>query len=61
MGANAGRLPQTGLDVIKALSQVRSSLADSLGPGQTGRSRLGVKGSRVQIPPSRLFNEVFRL
>ena len=33
---------------------MRGSLADSPRPGQTGRSCLGVKGSRVQIPPSRL-------
>src|ERR1700761_1262343 len=50
MGANAGRLPQTDRDAVGALSQLAGSLADSLGPGQTGHSCLGVKGSRVQIP-----------
>ena len=53
-GANAGRFPQTACDANRALSQVRGSPADSLGPGQMGRSCLGVKGSRAQIPPSRL-------
>jgi hypothetical protein len=57
MGANAGRLPQTDRDAFRALSQVRGSPADSVRPVQTGRSWLGVKGSRVQIPPSRLFFE----
>jgi len=33
--------------------QVRSSPSDSLRPAQTRCSWLGVKGSRVQIPPSR--------
>ena len=54
MGAYAGRFPQTACDTNRALSQVRGSPADSLRPSQTGRSCLGVKGSRVQIPPSRL-------
>jgi len=58
-GANAGRFPQTARDAFRALSQVRGSPADSLRSGQTGRSWLGVKGSRVQIPPSRLFFERF--
>ena len=60
MGANAGRLVQTARAAFRALSQVRGSPADSVRPGQTVRSWLGVKGSRVQIPPSRLFRVVFR-
>ena len=59
MGANAGRLVQTARAAFRALSQVRGSPADSVRPSQTGRSCLGVKGSRVQIPPSRLFFERF--
>jgi hypothetical protein len=59
MGANAGRLVQTPHDAVTAMSLVRGSPADFLGPGQTGRSCLGVKGSRVQIPPSRLVRGVF--
>ena len=53
------RLPQTHRDAFRALWQVRGSPADSLRPGRTVRSWLGVKGSRVQIPPSRLFFERF--
>ncbi len=59
MGANAGRLAQTARDAFRALSQVRGSPADSVRPVQTGRSWLGAKGSRVQIPPSRLLKQVF--
>ncbi len=59
MGANAGRLAQTARDAFRALSQVRGSPADSVRPVQTGRSWLGAKGSRVQIPPSRLVKHVF--
>ena len=44
LGANAGLLPQTDRDAIRTLLQVRVSLADSLGPGQTGHSCLGVQG-----------------
>ncbi len=43
-GANARRVPQTAHDASRALSQVNGSSADSLGPGQTGRSCLGVRG-----------------
>ena len=38
---------------------MRGSPAGSVRPGQTGHSWLGVKGSRVQIPPSRLVRQVF--
>ena len=51
---NVCRLPPTARDAVRPFLQARGSPADSLRPGQTGRSWLGVKGSRVQIPPSRL-------
>jgi hypothetical protein len=57
MGANALRLSSTDPDPAGPLLQVRGSLLDSLRPGQTPDSCLGVKGSPVQIRPSRL---VFR-
>jgi hypothetical protein len=60
MGANAGQLPQTCRDGVRALSLLAGPLADSHRPTQTGHSCLGVKGSRVQIPPSRLVRRVFR-
>jgi hypothetical protein len=53
-GAHARRLPRIGCDGVRALTQLAGTLADFLGPSQTGWSCLGVKGSRVQIPPSRL-------
>ena len=59
MGANVCRFLQTDRDAFRAVLQVRGSPADSVRPGQTVRSWLGVKGSRVQIPPSRLFFERF--
>jgi hypothetical protein len=52
-GSQRTSTPRLRGDAIRALSQVRGSPADSVRPGQTGRSCLGVKGSRVQIPPSR--------
>ena len=52
-GANAFRLTRTRRDSARAFLQVRGSPFDSLRPGQTPGSCLGVKGSRVQIPPSR--------
>jgi hypothetical protein len=43
-GADAGRLPQTGRDTVRALSLLAGSLADSHRPNQTGHSCLRVKG-----------------
>jgi hypothetical protein len=54
VGANAGRLPRTGRDAVRALSLLAGTLTDSRRPTQTGHSCLGVKESRAQIPPSRL-------
>jgi len=52
-GANAFRLVPTHCDDFGRSPQVRSSPFDSLRPGQTPDSCLGVKGSPVQIRPSR--------
>jgi hypothetical protein len=43
-GEGDALLPQTDRDAIRTLLLVRVSLADSLGPGQTGHSCLGVQG-----------------
>ena len=59
-GANAFRLPRTRRDSARALMQMRGSPSDSLRPGQTPDSCLGVKGSPVQIRPPRLVVEFFR-
>ena len=59
MGANALRLSSTDLDPAGPSLQVRGSPLDSLRPWQTPDSWLGVKGSRVQIRPSRLMVELF--
>ena len=52
-GAIAVRLPRTRRDRPGALLLVRDSLPDSVRPAQTPESCLGVKGSPVQIRPSR--------
>ncbi len=56
-GANAFRLPRTRRDSARALMQVRGSPSDSIRPGRTPDSCLGVKGSPVQIRPSQRFFE----
>jgi hypothetical protein len=56
-GANAFRFPRTHCDHPGALVLVRDSPSDSAGPSQTPDSCLGVKGSPVQIRPSRPFFE----
>jgi hypothetical protein len=50
VGANAGRLPQTGCDTLRALGLLAGTLADSPGPGRTGYSCLGVKDSNPAVP-----------
>ena len=53
MGANVLRLPRTHHDPSGPNLQGGSSPPDFLRPGQTPDSCLGVKGSPVQIRPSR--------
>jgi hypothetical protein len=59
-GANALRSSSTDLDPAGPSLQVKGSPLDSLRPGQTPDSCLGVKGSPVQIRPSRLVRVLFR-
>ena len=56
-GANALRSPSTNRDLSRRFLLVRGSQFDYLRPGQTPDSCLGVKGSPVQIRPSRRFFE----
>ena len=56
-GANTLRFPSTDPDPSGSSMQVKGSQFDSPRPGQTPDSCLGVKGSPVQIRPSR---QVFR-
>ncbi len=58
-GANVARFVSTHRDVCRALPQVSGSHFDSLRPRQTPVSCLGVRGSPVQIQPSRRFFEHF--
>jgi hypothetical protein len=53
MGATASRLPQTYRDPSRAFLQLRGSPLDYPRLGRTQDSCLGVKGSPVQIRPSR--------
>ncbi len=57
MGANVLRFASTRRDTCGMLPQVGGSPFDSLRPRQTPDSCLGVKGSPVQIRPSRRFFE----
>jgi len=57
MGANALRFSSTYLDPAGPSRQVEGSPFDSPRPGRTPCSCLGVKGSPVQIPPSRRRSE----
>jgi hypothetical protein len=50
MGANAGRLPQTARNAVRASSLLAGSLTDSHRPDQTGQSCLGVKDSNPAVP-----------
>jgi len=52
-GATTSRSPPMSCDTPGVSLQVRGSPFDSLRPGQTPDSCLGVKGSPVQIRPSR--------
>jgi hypothetical protein len=52
-------LVPTHRDVRRTLPQVRGSPFDVVGLGQTPEPYLGVKGSPVQIRPSRLVVEIF--
>jgi hypothetical protein len=61
LGANVLRFASTRRDTRRTLPQVGGSPFDSLGSGQTPDSCLGVKGSPVQIRPSRLVVEIFRI
>jgi hypothetical protein len=56
-GANALRLASIPRDLLRTFLQVRGSPSDSPRPGQMPDSCLGVKGSPVQIRPSRRFYE----
>jgi len=56
-GANAIRFLAAHRDPSRRFLLVRGSTLDSLRPRQTPDSCLGVKGSPVQIRPSRLFFE----
>ena len=59
-GANVLRFLSTYRDACGTFLQVSGSPFDSLRPGQTPDSCLGVKGSPVQIRPSRLVKVCFR-
>jgi hypothetical protein len=61
LGANVLRFASTRRDTRGTLPQVGGSPFDSLRSGQTPDSCLGVKGSPVQIRPSRLVVEFFRI
>jgi hypothetical protein len=52
-GANTVKLARTGHDSARVILLVRGSPFDSIRPGQTHRTCLGVKGSQVQILSSR--------
>ncbi len=60
-GANVLRFVWTHRDTFGMSPRVRGSPLDFLGSGQTIASWLGVKGSPVQIRPSRLVVEFFRI
>jgi len=61
VGANTLRFSSIDPDPARLSLQVRGSLLDSLRPEQTPDSCLGVKGSPVQIRPSRLVIDFFRI
>jgi hypothetical protein len=60
-GANTLRFSCTDPDPAGPSLQVKGSPFDSLRPGPTPDSCLGVKGSPVQIRPSRLVVKFFRI
>jgi hypothetical protein len=60
-GANTLRFTSADPDPARPSPQVKSSPLDSLRPRQTPDSCLGVKGSPVQIRPSRLAVKFFRI
>jgi hypothetical protein len=61
MGANVVGSPSTHRDTFGTSPRVGGSPLDFLRPGQTIDSCLGVKGSPIQIRPSRLVIEFFRI
>jgi hypothetical protein len=60
-GANVLRFISTHRDACGKVPQVSGSPLDFLRPGQTPDSCLGIKGSPVQIRPSRLVTKLFRI